>query len=199
MILEHNSRNPWQGLYDFVRNWQVDLNTTKACGETWPSLLSNYVRLMYFRWLAVLSSELTGFLLWSWMCREYISGYANDYTLQVVLGYCVIYIFMQTFMIPGTIFFSLLAGALFGVTGGLVLVICSATAGASSCFFLSKMVGRPIAYWLWPEKLQFFSAEVGLPVPLFLIWLSLSVGKQSNVTVLCGIYSSSYLFVIELK
>lgn len=94
--------------------------------------------------------------------REYISGYAKDYTFQVVLGYSVIYIFMQTFMIPGTIFFSLLAGALFGVSWGLVLVICTATAGASCCFFLSKMVGRPIAYWLWPEKLQFFSAEVSI-------------------------------------
>ncbi|CAM6082904.1 unnamed protein product [Calypogeia fissa] len=93
---------------------------------------------------------------------DYVSGYAKDYTFQVVLGYCVGYIFMQTFMIPGTIFFSLLAGALFGVPWGLALVIFSATAGASSCFFLSKMVGRPIAYWLWPERLQFFSAEVSI-------------------------------------
>lgn len=67
---------------------------------------------------------------------------------------------MQTFMIPGTIFMSLLAGALFGVVRGFVLVVLNATAGACSCFFLSKLVGRPLVGWLWPEKLRFFQAEV---------------------------------------
>lgn len=55
---------------------------------------------------------------------------------------------------------SLLAGALFGVLRGLFLVVFNATAGASSCYFLSKLIGRPIVNWLWPEKLRFFQAEV---------------------------------------
>lgn len=63
-------------------------------------------------------------------------------------------------MIPGTIFMSLLAGALFGVIKGLFLVVFNATAGASSCYFLSKLIGRPIVNWLWPEKLRFFQGEV---------------------------------------
>ncbi|CAN1159484.1 Uncharacterized membrane protein At4g09580 [Linum perenne] len=66
---------------------------------------------------------------------------------------------MQTFMIPGTIFMSLLAGALFGVIRGLFLVVFNATAGASSCFFLSKLIGRPLVSWLWPDKLRFFQGE----------------------------------------
>lgn len=57
---------------------------------------------------------------------------------------------------------SLLAGALFGVIRGLLLVVFNATAGASSCFFLSKLIGRPLVSWLWPEKLRFFQAEVCL-------------------------------------
>ncbi|KAJ6360690.1 hypothetical protein OIU77_004663 [Salix suchowensis] len=76
------------------------------------------------------------------------------------LGYCSTYIFMQTFMIPGTIFMSLLAGALFGVVRGLFLVVFNATAGASSCFFLSKLIGRPLVNWLWPEKLRIFQSEI---------------------------------------
>lgn len=63
-------------------------------------------------------------------------------------------------MIPGTIFMSLLAGALFGVVRGLFLVVFNATAGASSCYFLSKLIGRPLVSWLWPEKLRLFQAEV---------------------------------------
>lgn len=86
--------------------------------------------------------------------------YAKVYPTKFILGYCSTYIFMQTFMIPGTIFMSLLAGALFGIFRGLLLVVFNATAGASSCYFLSKLIGRPIVNWMWPEKLRFFQAEV---------------------------------------
>ncbi|KAE9589131.1 putative SNARE associated golgi family protein [Lupinus albus] len=94
------------------------------------------------------------------LLKDHLSTYATNYPAQFILGYCSTYIFMQTFMIPGTIFMSLLAGALFGVLRGIMLVIFNATAGASSCFFLSKLIGRPLVSWLWPEKLRFFQAEI---------------------------------------
>ncbi|CAL5414397.1 unnamed protein product [Camellia sinensis] len=92
--------------------------------------------------------------------KDHLARYANSYPAKFILGYCSIYIFMQTFMIPGTIFMSLLAGALFGVVRGLFLVVFNATAGASSCFFLSKLIGRPVVNWLWPEKLRYFQGEI---------------------------------------
>ncbi|WOL14210.1 hypothetical protein Cni_G22990 [Canna indica] len=92
--------------------------------------------------------------------KDNLAIYARDYQAKFILGYCSIYIFMQTFMIPGTIFLSLLAGALFGVIKGVILVVFSATSGASSCYFLSKLIGRPLISWLWPEKLRFFQAEI---------------------------------------
>lgn len=92
--------------------------------------------------------------------KDHLATYASDYQPQFILGYCSTYIFMQTFMIPGTIFMSLLAGALFGVIKGLLLVVINATAGASSCFFLSKLIGRPLVNWLWPDKLKFFHAQI---------------------------------------
>ncbi|MCO5554797.1 hypothetical protein L7F22_008332 [Adiantum nelumboides] len=92
--------------------------------------------------------------------KEHVSSYTKDYTAQVLLGYIATYIFMQTFMIPGTIFLSLLAGALFGIFKGLFLVVFSATAGASSCYFLSKLVARPFVFWLWPDKIIYFRSKV---------------------------------------
>ncbi|XP_019175963.1 PREDICTED: uncharacterized membrane protein At4g09580-like [Ipomoea nil] len=94
------------------------------------------------------------------MLKDHLAMYADMYPTRFILGYCSTYIFMQTFMIPGTIFMSLLAGALFGVLRGLFLVVFNATAGASSCFFLSKLLGRPIVHSLWPEKLRFFQSEI---------------------------------------
>lgn len=91
---------------------------------------------------------------------DYVSKYTDDYRLQVLLGYCTVYIFMQTFMIPGTIVMSLLAGSLFGVVQGMTLVIFTASAGASCCYLLSRLIGRPLAMWLWADKLNFFTREV---------------------------------------
>ncbi|KAG2238945.1 hypothetical protein Bca4012_023728 [Brassica carinata] len=92
--------------------------------------------------------------------RDNLEIYTSDYTVQVLVGYCLVYVFMQTFMIPGTVFMSLLAGALFGVIKGMALVVSTATAGASSCFFLSKLIGRPLIFSLWPDKLVFFQDQV---------------------------------------
>eukprot|EP00899_Mesostigma_viride_P018826 jgi/Mesvir1/26945/Mv20666-RA.1 len=92
--------------------------------------------------------------------QEVLSRYMQVYQLQVVLGYITVYVTMQTFAIPGTIFLSILAGALFGVVKGLTIVIFTATLGASSCFFMSSIFGKKVAFWLWPDKMKFFSSEV---------------------------------------
>ncbi|KAK4483866.1 hypothetical protein RD792_011075 [Penstemon davidsonii] len=94
------------------------------------------------------------------LLKDHLATYAQVYPAKFTLGYCSTYIFMQTFMIPGTIFMSLLAGALFGVVRGIFLVVFNATAGASSCYFLSKLIGKPIVSWLWPEKLRYFQGEI---------------------------------------
>ncbi|KAK7360911.1 hypothetical protein VNO77_02929 [Canavalia gladiata] len=94
------------------------------------------------------------------LLRDHLESYTSDYTAQVLVGYCVVYIFMQTFMIPGTVFMTLLAGALFGVLKGVALVVFTATAGASSCYFLSKLIGRPLVFSLWPDRLKFFQDQV---------------------------------------
>lgn len=55
---------------------------------------------------------------------------------------------------------SLLAGSLFGVAQGMALVVFTASAGASCCYLLSKLIGRPLAMWLWGDKLHYFTREV---------------------------------------
>lgn len=114
--------------------------------------------------------------LWT---RDHLGSYAKDHPAQFILGYCSTYIFMQTFMIPGTVFLSLLAGALFGVVRGLTLVVFNATAGATACFFLSNLIGRPLVSWMWPEKLKLFQSEV-----------------RPRHSILCFFYSTSSCQVI---
>ena len=75
----------------------------------------------------------------------------------LLVGYAMVYIFMQTFAIPGTVSLSLLSGALFGVARGLILV-----AGSSLHSIIphkqliltgkrSPEVLSPHVLWLHPE------------------------------------------------
>lgn len=84
-------------------------------------------------------------------------------------------------MIPGTVFMSLLAGSLFGVFKGVALVVFAATAGASSCYFLSKLIGRPLVFSLWPDKLTFYQTEVNVNL-LFLSSFSSGQVKTNRIT-----------------
>ncbi|XP_046394699.1 transmembrane protein 41B-like isoform X2 [Ischnura elegans] len=80
--------------------------------------------------------------------------YKEQYYYEVLLGVFMVYIFLQTFAIPGSISLSILSGFLFPFPLALVLVcFCSAT-GATFCYLLSLLVGRPIVWKYFPEKIQ---------------------------------------------
>ncbi|ONI15884.1 hypothetical protein PRUPE_3G067000 [Prunus persica] len=123
-------------------------------------------------------------------CRVHLEYYTSDYTAQVLLGYYMVYIFMTTFMIPGTVFMSLLVGSLFGVFRGIAFVVFNATTSASSCYFLSKLIGRPIVFSLWPDKLQnesFIFLPVDVPYHIFFIATIIGLILARYVTVRVGL------------
>jgi len=81
-----------------------------------------------------------------------LSRYTDKYFFEVLGALFTIYIFLQTFAIPGSIFLSILSGFLFPFPVALVLVcFCSAT-GASFCYMLSYFVGRKLVYAYFPNK-----------------------------------------------
>ncbi|KAK1575163.1 hypothetical protein Q3G72_003133 [Acer saccharum] len=103
-------------------------------------------RLLLLLYEALLSAIYVDCILWD-------AFYTSDYTAQVLLGYCMVYIFMQTFMIPGTVFMSLLSGALFSVFKGVALVVFTATAGWISSLESCNRWGvqmRKEGYWPQP-------------------------------------------------
>jgi uncharacterized membrane protein YdjX (TVP38/TMEM64 family) len=86
---------------------------------------------------------------------------------------------------------SLLAGALFGVIKGGILVVFTATAGASSCYFVSKLIGRPLVSWLWPEKLRYFQSEVFFCMPANIFLISFPQNSKSQQC----LYSYNYTMI----
>ncbi|XP_064634900.1 transmembrane protein 41B-like isoform X3 [Lineus longissimus] len=89
-----------------------------------------------------------------------LSRYKELYYYQVLFGYFITYIFLQSFAIPGSIFLSILSGFLFPFPLALTLVcLCSAT-GASFCYLLSYLVGRALVNKYIPERVSEWSSHV---------------------------------------
>jgi len=89
-----------------------------------------------------------------------LSRYKEQYYAQVLAGFLCVYIFLQTFAIPGSIFLSIISGFLFPFPVALFSVcFCSAT-GASFCYLLSYLVGRRLVRHYLPERAAQWSAKV---------------------------------------
>jgi len=86
--------------------------------------------------------------------------YRERHYWELVIGFCTAYVFLQTFAIPGAIFLSILAGPLFGVGPGLIIVSLVATTGASMCYTLSFYLGRPLVRRCFAAMLDKFHQKI---------------------------------------
>ncbi|XP_069030237.1 transmembrane protein 41B isoform X2 [Embiotoca jacksoni] len=89
-----------------------------------------------------------------------LSKYKDTYYTQVLVAYFATYIFLQTFAIPGSIFLSILSGYLYPFPLALSLVCLCSGLGASFCYMLSYLVGRPMVYKYLTERAQKWSQQV---------------------------------------
>lgn len=92
--------------------------------------------------------------------RDVLLAYAEAAPVPVAAGFCGAYVLMQSCAIPGTLFLSLLAGGLYGVWRGSLVVAVVSTLGSCCCYGMSWAVGQPLAHALWPDRLDRYAAEV---------------------------------------
>ncbi|CAF3022611.1 unnamed protein product [Rotaria sp. Silwood2] len=79
--------------------------------------------------------------------------YSKHHRYIIMIAFFLTYIFLQTFAIPGSIFLSILAGFLYPFPLALFLVCLCSSLGASFCYLLSKLFGRPLL-------LKYFRAKI---------------------------------------
>jgi uncharacterized membrane protein YdjX (TVP38/TMEM64 family) len=91
---------------------------------------------------------------------EIMSEYKDKYYFTVLLGFSLVYLFLQTFTIPGTIFLNFLAGALFGIYVTVPLCCFLAATGASGAFMMSHLIGRRIVMKFAPDRLRYFNEQI---------------------------------------
>ncbi|XP_072322615.1 transmembrane protein 41B [Scyliorhinus torazame] len=89
-----------------------------------------------------------------------LSKYKDTYYVQVLVAYFTTYIFLQTFAIPGSIFLSILSGFLYPFPLALFLVCLCSGVGASFCYMLFYLVGRPVVYKYLTDRATKWSQQV---------------------------------------
>jgi len=89
-----------------------------------------------------------------------LDTYTQSNLLTVMLGFSMIYTFLQCFSIPGSTLLNLCAGALFGFKLGFFLCVVNSALGASLAYGISYVFGRGIIYYFFSAKLVHWSNEV---------------------------------------
>ncbi|RKP23748.1 hypothetical protein SYNPS1DRAFT_30495 [Syncephalis pseudoplumigaleata] len=85
---------------------------------------------------------------------RYLTDYTDQHYIRVSIAFVSLYVFLQTFLVPGSIMLSVLAGALFGVVVGVFYVALATAIGATNCYFLSKYLAGHAIHSMLGEKMD---------------------------------------------
>jgi len=90
-----------------------------------------------------------------------LKKYRDIHPYRVVICYVVMYLFLQAFSLPGSMYLSILGGAVWGMPRAILLVCTCVATGASLCYLLSAAFG-PALLTLpkWRERLDRWSEKV---------------------------------------
>ena len=89
-----------------------------------------------------------------------LSQYKEEHFAVVLCGVVVVYVMLQSFAIPGSIFLSILSGYLFPFYLALFVVCSCSSLGASICYLISNLIGRKLVTHYFPTRLIGWQAEV---------------------------------------
>ena len=105
--------------------------------------------------------------------QQAIADYYQANPLQSIIIFFVVYVLVTSFSIPGASILSLLAGAIFGLLLGSILVIFAATIGATIAFWLARyLIGNTIQE-RYADKLKTINAGVEKDGAFYLLTLRL--------------------------
>ncbi|KAF9423950.1 hypothetical protein BGZ94_008119 [Podila epigama] len=70
--------------------------------------------------------------------RKILSVYMDKHYYRVMVGFLTVYLYLQTFSVPGSMWLSILGGALFKFWIALAMVSFASAVGATNCYLLSQ-------------------------------------------------------------
>ncbi|GAA5939681.1 TVP38/TMEM64 family protein [Sporobolomyces koalae] len=94
--------------------------------------------------------------------NEVLQVYKERNYWRVLGCYCTVYLFLQAFSVPGSMYMSILGGALYGVLVALPLVCTCVATGALLCYFISAALGPAVLTnsEVWRKRVDAWSDRV---------------------------------------
>ncbi|KAF9448606.1 hypothetical protein P691DRAFT_759739 [Macrolepiota fuliginosa MF-IS2] len=91
-----------------------------------------------------------------------LKKYRDIYPYRIFICYVTTYLFLQAFSLPGSMYLSILGGAVWGVARALPLACCCVATGATLCYLISAALGPALltlprwkaALDRWADKIQ---------------------------------------------
>ncbi|GJN93467.1 hypothetical protein Rhopal_006524-T1 [Rhodotorula paludigena] len=94
--------------------------------------------------------------------NEVLQVYKDRNYWRVMGCYVTVYFFLQAFSVPGSMYLSILGGALFGVLIALPLVCFCVATGALLCYYMSAALGPAVLLHseVWQQRIDAWTARV---------------------------------------
>ncbi|KAN0093071.1 hypothetical protein V8E55_003855 [Tylopilus felleus] len=90
-----------------------------------------------------------------------LKKYRDIYPVRIIICYVITYLFLQTFSLPGSMYFSILGGAVWGVPAALPLACTCIASGATLCYLISAAFGPALlTVPKWKARLDKWSEKI---------------------------------------
>ncbi|KAG2046686.1 hypothetical protein BDR06DRAFT_1000504 [Suillus hirtellus] len=90
-----------------------------------------------------------------------LKKYRDIYPFRIVICYAITYLFLQAFSLPGSMYLSILGGAVWGVPRALPLACTCVATGATLCYFISAAFGPALlTVPKWKARLDKWSDRI---------------------------------------
>ncbi|KAG7089718.1 hypothetical protein E1B28_011373 [Marasmius oreades] len=90
-----------------------------------------------------------------------LKKYRDIYPYRIVISYIVTYLFLQAFSLPGSMYLSILGGAVWGIARALPLACCCVATGATLCYLLSAALGPALlTFPRWKARLDKWALKI---------------------------------------
>lgn len=90
-----------------------------------------------------------------------LKKYRDIYPYRIIICYIVTYLFLQAFSLPGSMYLSILGGAVWGVPRALPLACTCVATGATLCYLISAALGPALlTFPKWKARLDQYAAKI---------------------------------------
>ncbi|KAG0213129.1 Transmembrane protein 41B [Mortierella sp. GBA30] len=92
--------------------------------------------------------------------RKILIVYMDKHYYRVVVGFLTIYLYLQTFSVPGSMWLSILGGALFKFWIALIMVSLASAVGATNCYLLSRLFFSKLVKRKFGERMEKWNTQL---------------------------------------